>query len=91
MLLRQKLSFYLKDLDTPLGKAINLTIILLVLLSSILFVVDTYAIPASIHIKLRAVDNIILLVFALEYILRLWCAEHKVNYIFSFYSIIDLM
>lgn len=91
MLLRQKLSFYLKDLDTPLGKTINLTIVFLVLLSSILFVVDTYAIPASIHLKLRGVDNIILLFFALEYILRLWCAERKINYIFSFYSIIDLM
>jgi voltage-gated potassium channel len=91
MLLRQKVAFYLQDLDTLLGRAINLTIVGLVLLSSVIFVVDTYTIPTSVRIKLNAIDTSILLVFALEYLLRFWCADNKIKYILSFYSLIDLM
>ncbi len=91
MSLRQKLAFYLQDLDTPLGRTINLTIAGLVLLSSVIFVADTYKIPASIRIYLNAIDTVILIIFALEYLLRLWCAEYKFKYLFSLYSLIDLM
>lgn len=91
MLLQEKIAFYLQDLDTSLGRAINLTIVGLVLLSSVIFVVDTYAIPSSVRIKLNIIDTAILIVFALEYLLRLWCADNKIRYIFSFYSLIDLM
>ncbi|GAB1544501.1 ion transporter [Scytonema sp. NUACC21] len=91
LMTREKTAFYLKDLDTPIGKAVNLTIAGLVLLSSGIFVAETYNLPEFIRIKLDAIDTIILLVFALEYLLRLWSAENKIQYIFSPYAIIDLM
>lgn len=91
MLLRQKIAFYLQDLDTPLGRIINLTIAGLVLLSSVIFVADTYKIPAYIRIYLNAIDTGILIIFAFEYLLRFWCAEYKFKYLFSLYSVIDLM
>lgn len=91
MSLKQRIAFYLEDIETPAGRAVNLIITGLVLLSSAIFVADTYTIPASVRNKLNAIDAVILLVFAVEYLLRLWCANSKIKYLFSLYSIIDLM
>ncbi|MEA5507822.1 potassium channel family protein [Halotia wernerae UHCC 0503] len=91
LLSREQTEFYLKDLETPVGKAINLTIAALVLVSSGLFVAETYSIPDSVRFQLHIIDIAIFIIFAIEYALRLWSAENKVKYIFSFYSIIDLI
>lgn len=91
LLTRKQTEFYLTDLETPIGKAINLTIVALVLLSSGIFVAQTYNLPADIRLQLDVIDKMILIIFAIEYILRLWSAENKINYIFSFYGVIDLM
>ncbi len=89
--MRQRIAFYLEDIETPAGRAINLIITGLVLLSSAIFVAQTYTIPASARIKLDTIDAGILLIFAVEYLLRFWCAEDKTKYFFSLYSLIDLM
>lgn len=91
LLSREQTEFYLKDLETPIGKAINLIIAALVLVSSGIFVAQTYNIPTSIRLQLDVIDTAILIVFAVEYLLRLWSAEDKIKYIFSFYGIIDLL
>ncbi|MBD2775317.1 ion transporter [Iningainema tapete] len=88
---REKTAFYLKDLETPLGKGINLTITGLVLLSSVIFVTETYNIPSDLRLILKKLDNVILVVFSAEYLIRLWSEENKIKYIFSLYSIIDLI
>lgn len=88
---RENTAFYFKDLQTPLGKVINLTIVFLVMLSSGIFVAETYQIPKSIDFVLNVIDVLILNIFAVEYLLRLWSAENRIQYIFSLYSIIDLI
>jgi voltage-gated potassium channel len=91
MLLRKKISFYFEDIETPIGRAINLIITGFVLLSSAIFVSETFAIPEPLRNFLDFIDSVILLVFVLEYFLRLWCAENKCQYLVSLYSMIDLM
>ncbi|MEH2182192.1 ion transporter [Nostoc sp.] len=91
LLSRQETEFYLEDLETPIGKAINLTLASLVLISSGIFVAETYNIPDDMRFQLNVADTAIVIIFAVEYLLRLWSAENKIKYIFSFYSIIDLM
>ena len=91
LLSRKKTEFYLTDLETPLGKAINLIIAALILLSSGIFVAQTYNLPDSVRLQLDTIDKVILIIFAVEYALRLWSSENKLQYIFNFYSIIDLM
>lgn len=91
LLSRQQIQFYLTDLETPVGKAINLTIAALVFVSSGVFVAETYNIPDSVRLQLNLIDLAILIIFAVEYVLRLWSAENKIKYVLSFYSIIDLM
>ncbi|MEH1803807.1 ion transporter [Nostoc sp.] len=91
LLSRQETEFYLEDLETPIGKAVNLTLASLVLISSGIFVAETYNIPDYMRFQLNVADTAIVMIFAVEYLLRLWSAENKIKYIFSFYSIIDLM
>lgn len=88
---RSRLSFYLEDIETPIGRAINLSITALVLLSSAIFVAQTYAIPNAVREILDAIDKGILVIFAIEYLLRFWGAENKWRYFFSLYSLIDLL
>lgn len=88
---RENTEFYLKDLQTPLGKIINIAIVLLVMLSSVIFVAESYDISDSIRSILDIIDRLIVAIFAAEYLIRLWSAENRIHYIFSLYSIIDLI
>lgn len=91
MLLRQKISLYLEDIETPLGRAINLLIMVLILLSSAIFVAQTYPIPSEVRSALDAVDSSIIIIFSLEYVVRLWCATSKRKFLLNPLSIIDLV
>ncbi len=91
MSLRKTINFYLEDIETPIGKVINLTITGLVLLSSAIFVAQTYPLPEIVRSRLDLLDTMILWVFAIEYVVRWWGAENKIKHVFSLYSIIDLL
>ncbi|MBD2139009.1 ion transporter [Anabaena sp. FACHB-1237] len=91
LLNRKNIEFYLTDLETPVGKIINLTLALLVLVSSGIFVAETYNIPDESRTELKSLDTCIIIIFAVEYILRFWSTENKIKYLFSVYSIIDLL
>ncbi|MUL35435.1 ion transporter [Gloeocapsopsis dulcis] len=91
LLARKIIGFYLEDIETPLGRFINLAITSLVLVSSAIFVIETYPISNNLKLILDGLDIIVLGIFALEYLLRFWCAESKVRYFFSLYSLLDLL
>jgi len=89
--LRSKVRFYLEDIETPFGKAANLTVAGLVLLSSAIFIAETYGLPDSVQVPFNVLDQLILAIFTAEYLLRLWSAEHRLKYFFSIYALIDLI
>ena len=91
MQLQQKVRFYLDDTETKVGQIVNLAIAGLILLSAIIFVVETYSIPDNLRTSLRIVDWFILFAFTLEYIVRLGCAEQKLSHLVSAYSLVDLI
>lgn len=91
MSLPEKIAFYLEDIESPLGRGINIFITGLVLASSAIFVVETYKIPGSLRRQLNVLEDGILVVFVIEYLLRFWVAEQRGKYLFSFYSIVDLL
>lgn len=91
MQLRQKIGFYLDDIETPIGKFINLIITGLVILSSAIFAVQTYAIPPALQYALDSLDTVILAIFAVEYLLRFWCAQRPLKFVFSLYGLVDLI
>lgn len=91
MLAREKVAFYLEDLDTSLGLGVNLSILILILVSSLIFVLETYNISDFYQTLFHRLDQIILVIFCLEYLLRLWCAPDRLKFIFSLFSLIDLI
>ncbi|HIK42210.1 ion transporter [Thermoleptolyngbya oregonensis NK1-22] len=91
MSFRKRIAFYLEDIDTPTGKALNLLITGLVLLSVAIFVAQTYPLSEEWRTVLGALDLALLLLFSLEYLLRLWCAEDRLKFVFSLFGLIDLM
>ncbi|MGB3263387.1 MAG: ion transporter [Microcoleus sp.] len=91
MLTRSQIGFYLEDIETPIGRTVNLTLTGLILLSSASFIAETYPLSEAVLIKLQTLDTALLVVFVVEYLVRLWCAENRFKFIFSFFSVIDLL
>jgi voltage-gated potassium channel len=91
MTLQQKVRFYLEDIETPIGRWINISIIGLVLLSSGIFVAQTYPISTQLRSYLDGFNQVILVLFSIEYLLRLWSSDRRVRYVFSLYGLIDLL
>lgn len=89
--LRQTIALYVEDIESPVGRRINLLIMGLILLSSAIFVCETYPIPPLLRLSLDILDRIILIIFVAEYLLRFWVADSKVNFFFSPVSLIDLI
>jgi voltage-gated potassium channel len=79
------------NLNTPLGRRIDIAIIMLIALSSIIFIILTYPLGSDFRRILELIDAIILIIFTLEYIIRYWLASKKIKHITSLYSIIDLI
>jgi voltage-gated potassium channel len=91
MSLSEKIAVYLEDIETPLGMAVNLTVISLIFLSLVMFVTETYSLPESVEVWLHRIDFFILIIFALEYFIRCWCAGDKIKFVFSLFSVLDLL
>ncbi|MEM8780057.1 MAG: ion transporter, partial [Cyanobacteria bacterium P01_G01_bin.49] len=89
--IKEKIDYYLEDFDSSIGITINCIILGLILLSSAIFVVETYTLPDAILNLLQRLDTIILGLFTIEYITRFWCAKSKRDFVFSFFSFIDLL
>lgn len=88
---KERVRFYFEDIETRLGRVINLLIIGLVLLSSAIFIAETYDLPDSTRTILNHLNTVILAVFTVEYVLRLWSAENRLRFFFNPYSLIDLI
>ncbi len=88
-MLKDKISFYLDDSKTFAGKIVDLILVGVNIFACGLFVVDSYF-PESLEI-LTVIEKVIVSIFIIEYLLRLWIAESKIKYIFSFYAIIDVI
>jgi len=89
--LKKQINYYLEDFETAIGLIINLTIFSLILLSSILFIAETYPLSGQWQNYLHLADTTILIIFAFEYLVRFWSAESKFKFFFSLYSLIDLI
>lgn len=63
----------------------------LVVLSSLIFIIQTYSLPPVYQSWLKGADTFILIVFSLEYAIRFWLAEPKSKFIFNIYALIDLI
>ena len=79
------------DTDTKTGKAFALIIQILIVVSLISFSIDTLPdISPNVKELLNITELTIVIIFTIEYMLRLFIAKKTFKFIFSFYGLVDL-
>lgn len=82
----------LLDENSKIGKIFNIIILTLIIISLITFSVSTLPdLSDSQKYILDIIETITVIIFSIEYVLRIIYAEKKLKYIFSFYGLIDLL
>jgi voltage-gated potassium channel len=78
--------------DTPHGRVFDLFIQLLVVLSLVSFSIETLpSLSKSAQLWCRRFDVFSVVVFSIEYLLRVYVATPRRSYIFSFFGLVDLL
>ena len=78
--------------DTLPGRTFDLVMQSLILISIITFTVETLPdLEADTRKFLHATEVVIVILFTIEYLLRLYVADRKLGYVLSFYGVIDLL
>ncbi|MGD9159582.1 MAG: ion transporter [Desulfobacteraceae bacterium] len=88
---REALRFYLVDCKTPLGKIIDIFIILLNLFICAFLVIETYVESEETLYLLWQMEKVIVLLFIIEYAARLYGSKNRFKQLIDIYSIIDLV
>ncbi len=89
--LRQRLRPMLEDLDSLAGRRFALFIQTLIFLSLVSVSLETLPeLPGKWRKTLDIFDLVVILVFTVEYVLRIWVARRPLRFIFSLYGLIDL-
>lgn len=89
--LRNKLYVIVFEADTPGGKAFDVVLLFLIILSVLFVMLESVpSITKAFGKWLIVGEWIITILFSIEYILRIWMSKSSKKYIFSFYGMIDL-
>lgn len=92
MTVKQRIKRFVEKDDTTAGKVFDYTIQVLIIFSLITFSVETLPdLSPWAQDLLRAVEAVTVVIFTAEYLLRLWVADRKLGFVFSFYGIIDFL
>jgi voltage-gated potassium channel len=90
--IRQDLYDIIFEAETPAGKSFDLVLIYVILLSVLAVVLESIpSIAETYGSTLHLFEWAITLIFTLEYIARIWTHPKPLQYIFSFYGIIDFL
>lgn len=87
---RSRIRSLLDGERTP-SLVVNGAIAFLILLSAALFAIQTYPLPPNLRTALQVLDQVILALFTIEYLLRLGSAKRPLRFFFSLYGLIDLI
>lgn len=86
-----KIKQIIEQNDTKVGRIVDLFIQFLIVLSLVSFSIETLPdLKENTKHILNLIEIITVIIFTIEYLLRLIVADKKVRYIFSFYGLIDL-
>lgn len=91
-ILKQNLKSIIDDNTTPLGRYFDVVIQVLIIASLVAFTIETFP-DNSEKTKqfLHYFEYFCVIIFSVEYVLRIYIADKPLKYIFSFYGIIDLL
>ena len=87
---RERLRFWFDDVKTPMGKGVDIFLIIVNVIACVVFVFEP--VPSKEEQSLLKIIEIVLfIIFASEYILRIWVAKKPLKYIFSLMGFIDIL
>ena len=90
--LREKLYEIIFEADTPAGKNFDLLLIFVIILSVMAVILESIPnVAARFGSPLHMFEWAITIIFTLEYITRIWTHPKPLQYIFSFYGVIDFL
>ena len=90
--LKERLYIVIFEADTPAGKLFDVLLFIAILSSVALTMLQSVGPIRDSHGTLLFVLNMTFTgLFTVEYLLRLWCAEHTVRYARSFFGVVDLL
>lgn len=90
--LKQKLHTIIFRSDTPAGKRFDMALLALIITSILLVFMESIPGIRTGHSRLlRTLEWAFTVIFAIEYLLRIYCSKRTWHYIFSFYGLIDLL
>lgn len=88
----QQLKNIVEESHTKLGKCFDLFIQGLIVLSLITFALETLPdLSARSQQILRIIEVVCVVIFTIEYLLRIMVADNKKAFVFSFFGVIDLL
>ena len=84
------------------SRAFDIVVIILIVINVIVVMIDTFELPDSVRRITNTIENISVIIFTVEYLLRVWTADElypdtasitksRLRYIFSFMALIDLL
>lgn len=78
--------------DSLTGRAFDFFIQFLIILSVITFSIETLPdLKPQTRVILNSIELFCVIIFTLEYVLRIYIAEKKLKFVFSFFGLIDLL
>lgn len=81
-----------KRSESRLARWLDLFVQTLIILSLIAYSIETLPdLPAEWHHRLKVFEAISVMVFTLEYLVRVYSASPRRDYVFSFFGLIDLL
>lgn len=90
--LRERLYLIIFEAETPVGRAFDITLLLVIVGSVIAVSLESVAaFESRFGGLLRALEWAFTLLFTVEYGLRLYCARRRLHYALSFFGIVDLL
>ena len=82
----------IEDNDTQLGRGFDFFIQFLIVVSLVTFSIETLPdLSQPTRDVLRHIEIITVIIFTVEYLLRLYVADQKSSFIFSFFGLVDLL
>lgn len=89
---KTKLHDIIYEADTPTGKLFDVVLLIAIIASIILVMLESIkSFDEKFHDFLNIAEWVITILFSIEYIARIITVKKPLNYIFSFYGIIDLL
>jgi len=90
--MKEKLRIIIEDNTSPKGRIFDIFIQVLILLSLIAFTIETLPNNSNYVIEvLNTFELICVILFTIEYVLRIFVSKKPLGYIFIFYGVIDLL